>query len=91
CSWKNRIQFPTQNNIDPIIRYEISKGMNLTLKIYNLAGEEIASLVNGYRDAGIYEVRWDVSAQNKPLPSGVYIYRLTGDDFFIARKMILIH
>jgi photosystem II stability/assembly factor-like uncharacterized protein len=62
------------------------KGGFVTLKIYDLLGREIITLVNEQLQPGSYEVQW--SASN--IPSGVYFYRLTTDNFTDTKKMVLI-
>lgn len=57
-----------------------------TLKVYDVLGNEAATLVNEYRDAGSYEIEFDASS----LPSGVYFYKLQSGDFIQTRKMTLI-
>jgi hypothetical protein len=65
-----------------------------TLKVYDVLGREVATLVDEYRDAGRYEVEYDASQ----LPSGVYFYQLkvgdpstgSGQSFVESKKMILI-
>ena len=57
-----------------------------TLKVYNLLGNEVATLVNEFRPAGYYEVTWN--ANN--LSSGVYFYRLNAGNFIEIKKMILL-
>jgi hypothetical protein len=57
-----------------------------TLKVYDLLGREVATLVNEYKPAGSYEVEWDAS----DLPSGIYIYQLKTENFTSMKKMILL-
>ncbi|GMU95274.1 T9SS type A sorting domain-containing protein [Ignavibacterium album] len=57
-----------------------------TLKIYDILGNEIATLVDEYREAGRYKIEFDASS----LASGVYIYKLTAGSFISSKKMILI-
>jgi len=85
-----------QNHPNPFnpttrIRYQIPHDMNVSLKVYNMLGEEVRTLVEGYHVAGSFEVEWD-GRQNSgtPAPSGVYIYRLQGEGFTEVRKMILL-
>ena len=59
---------------------------NVILKIYDLLGREIQTLVNEGKPSGKYFVEFDGSN----LPSGVYFYRLRCDDFFETRKMLLL-
>jgi hypothetical protein len=56
------------------------------LIVYNSLGEEVSILVNEVRDAGNYEINFDGSA----LTSGVYYYRLTTEDYFEVKSMILL-
>ncbi|MEP0860038.1 MAG: T9SS type A sorting domain-containing protein [Ignavibacterium sp.] len=57
-----------------------------TLKVYDLLGNEIATLVDAYLEAGIYEFEFNAST----LPSGVYFYQLKSGDFIQTRKMVLL-
>ncbi|AFH48752.1 5'-Nucleotidase domain protein [Ignavibacterium album JCM 16511] len=57
-----------------------------TLKVYDILGNEVITLVDEYREAGIYEVEFNAST----LPSGVYFYQLKSGDFRESRKMILL-
>jgi hypothetical protein len=57
----------------------------ITLKVYDVLGNEIATLVNEEKPAGIYEVEWNAIG----LPSGVYFYRLQANSFIETKKMIL--
>ena len=67
------------------IRYAIPKTSHVTLKVFNLAGQEVATLVSERKLAGEYEVQWSpINA-----PSGMYVYRLQTGDFSEIRKLIL--
>jgi len=78
--------YPNPFNPSTSIRFGIPEGSNVTLKIYNTLGEEVAALVNEYLDAGTYTYRFDASN----LTSGIYIYTLQAGDQIISNKMILI-
>ncbi|RMD96954.1 MAG: choice-of-anchor D domain-containing protein, partial [Calditrichaeota bacterium] len=81
---------PNPFNPSTRIRYSLNQGMNVTLKIYSLLGEEVRTLVNGYQNAGTYQVRWDArNNAGQKVPSGVYIYRLEGEGVVAVKKMIL--
>ncbi|MCX6143539.1 MAG: T9SS type A sorting domain-containing protein [Ignavibacteriales bacterium] len=62
-----------------------SGGELVTLKVFDVLGREISTLVNEMRPAGVYKVRWDASS----LPSGVYFYRLQAGAFTETKKMVL--
>jgi len=76
------------NPFNPItnIRYQVAAVSFVTLKIYNLLGKEVATLVNEKKDRGAYAVAFNAGE----LSSGVYFYRLTAGDFSDTRKMILV-
>jgi hypothetical protein len=57
-----------------------------TLKVYDLLGEEVATLAEGVKQPGEYDVRWDASKYF----SGVYFYQLQAGKFTAVRKMLLI-
>jgi hypothetical protein len=57
----------------------------VSLKVYDVLGNEIATLVNEEKPAGSYALEFDASE----LSSGVYFYKLTAGDFIMAKKMIL--
>ena len=58
----------------------------MTLKVYDVLGREVATLVNGEREAGTHRVRWEATG----LPSGVYVYRLLSNGFAGTRKLLLV-
>lgn len=76
------------NPFNPVtkINFSIPVGSFVTLKIYDVAGIEVASLVNQTKQAGIYSV--DFNAVN--VSSGVYFYKLTADNFSDIKKMTII-
>ncbi|MEJ2195970.1 MAG: T9SS type A sorting domain-containing protein [Ignavibacteriaceae bacterium] len=58
----------------------------VSLKVYDVLGNEVVSLVNENKVAGNYSVQFDASN----LPSGIYIYRLTSGQFTSSKKLILL-
>jgi hypothetical protein len=60
--------------------------MNVTLEVYNLLGQRVASLVDGVQLAGSYQVRFDA----KELASGIYWYQLTAGTVHQTKRMLLI-
>jgi photosystem II stability/assembly factor-like uncharacterized protein len=78
--------YPNPFNPSTTIQYAISSRQFVTLKIYNILGKEIATLVNEEKQTGIYEMTWN--AEN--LPSGIYFYQLRAGNFIQTRKMLLL-
>ncbi len=61
----------------------------VTLRIYNVLGQEVATLVNGLRQPGTYSVVWDaVNNFDGSIPGGIYFYRLQAGDFSATRRMV---
>ncbi|MBU1299564.1 MAG: T9SS type A sorting domain-containing protein [Bacteroidetes bacterium] len=58
----------------------------VTLKVYDILGREVATLVDGWKEAGRYEIEWDGSGQS----SGVYLYKLSAGEFVAVKKMLLV-
>jgi hypothetical protein len=80
------------NPFNPLtkIRYKISELSFVTIKVYNVLGNEITTLVSEQKPAGSYEVTFDVSSIDGGLPSGIYIYRLHTPTFTVIKKMTLL-
>ncbi len=78
--------YPNPFNPATTIQYAIPRAGVVTLKVYNILGQEVRTLVNEYRAAGAYTVRFDASR----LSSGVYFYRLQSGSFNIVKKMALV-
>jgi len=77
--------YPNPFNPKTTINFSIPEAGNVTLKVYDALGKEVATLVNGYMTAQSYEVDFDASS----LASGVYFYTLNTDNFTQTMKMIL--
>jgi photosystem II stability/assembly factor-like uncharacterized protein len=78
--------YPNPFNPTTSLQYTIGSRQFVTLKVYDLLGREIATLVNEEKPAGEYEVEFDGSA----LTSGIYFYQLKAGEFTETRKMILL-
>jgi len=76
------------NPFNPItkIRYQIPCLSFVTLKVYDVLGNEIETLVDETKGISNFEVTWNA----KGLPSGIYFYRLRAGDFIETKNMILI-
>ena len=78
--------YPNPFNPSTRIQYAISSRQFVTLKVFDVLGTEIETLVNEEKSAGKYELNWNAAN----LPSGVYFYRLQAGSFVQTRKMILL-
>ncbi len=78
--------FPNPFNPSTTFRYAIPKPTPVNLKIFNILGEEVESLVNKELPVGIYELTWDASH----LASGMYFYRLEAEGFVQTKKLLLL-
>ncbi|NTW49193.1 MAG: S8 family serine peptidase, partial [Chlorobiales bacterium] len=78
--------YPNPFNPVTTISYAIPTGSFVKLKVYDLLGREVSTLVNDRRPAG----RYDVSFDAKSLSSGIYFYRLTAGSFAESKKMLLV-
>ncbi|MFA6455623.1 MAG: T9SS type A sorting domain-containing protein [Bacteroidota bacterium] len=77
--------YPNPFNPSTTIRYAVPVNGNVTLKVFNMIGQEVATLVNEYQTGGNYAVSFDASR----LSSGIYFYSLTGQHTVETKKMML--
>ncbi|HEX2867423.1 MAG TPA: T9SS type A sorting domain-containing protein [Ignavibacteriales bacterium] len=78
--------YPNPFNPSTSISYSVLKAGRVTLKVYNLLGNEVAILVSEYKNAGVHKATFDASM----LPSGVYIYTIQSGEFRSAKKMTVL-
>jgi hypothetical protein len=84
-SYKLEQNYPNPFNPSTKISYGIQEAGVVNLKVYDILGSEVVTLVNEHKSAGNYEINFG----KNELASGVYIYRLTVNNFVQTRKMIL--
>jgi len=78
--------YPNPFNPTTVISYQLPVASTVSLKVYDVLGKEVMTLVNGRQDAGTYNIT--LNAVN--LSSGVYFYRLQAGNFVATRKMLLV-
>ncbi|MEO8230753.1 MAG: T9SS type A sorting domain-containing protein, partial [Ignavibacteriota bacterium] len=78
--------YPNPFNPSTKISWQSPVGSHQSLKVYDILGNEVATLVDEYKPAGSYEVEFDASR----LTSGIYFYRLQAGSFVETKKMILL-
>ena len=79
-----RSNYPNPFNPSTIFEFRVSSFGFVSLKVFDVLGRDVATVVNGVRPAGVYSVRWNASS----LPSGVYFYQLRAGDFVDTKKMV---
>ncbi len=78
--------YPNPFNPSTTIRFSIPEAGLVTLKVYNLLGQEVATLLNNEQASGVYEATFDASK----LSSGIYFYTLEAKNFTSTKKMVLL-
>jgi photosystem II stability/assembly factor-like uncharacterized protein len=78
--------YPNPFNPSTSIKYQVSSNSQVSLKVYDVLGNEVATLVNEEKPAGSYEVKFDASG----LTSGIYFYTLATGSFIETKKMVLL-
>ena len=83
--------YPNPFNPTTTIKYAINSRKLVTLKVYDILGSEVATLVNEEQGAGNYKVEFNLARDSSPaIASGIYFYRLQTGDFVQTRKMIFL-
>jgi len=84
--YKLEQNYPNPFNPTTVINFTLPNAGNVTLKVYNSIGQEVATLINGYKAASNYQVDFNAAG----LTSGVYFYTLSVDNFTQTKKMMLL-
>lgn len=77
--------YPNPFNPSTVISYQLPASSNVTIKVYDLLGNEVATLVDENKPAGVYEVEFD----GNELSSGIYFYKLQAGSLIATKKMVL--
>jgi aminopeptidase N len=78
--------YPNPFNPTTNIKYQIANKSFVTLKVFDILGKEVETLINEFQNAGTYEVGFE----GRNLPSGIYYYKIQTGDFTRVKKMVLI-
>ena len=82
--------YPNPFNPSTKIQYQVSSNALVTLKVYDVLGNEVATLVNEYKPAGTYEIEFNSSSGIRHPASGNYFYQLKAGNYSSTRKMLLL-
>jgi hypothetical protein len=81
---------PNPFNPETEISFSLPERSQASLVIYNILGEKVKILVDQSMEAGVHTVHWNGKDQaGNPVASGIYFYKLTAGDLFLAKKMVL--
>jgi hypothetical protein len=78
--------YPNPFNPSTTIRFQLAASSRVTLKIYDVLGREVASLVDGQMNAGVHQVTFDAAK----FASGIYFYRIQAGSFTATKKLMLL-
>jgi hypothetical protein len=82
--------YPNPFNPGTTIEYRLAGRQDVSLKVFNMLGQEVATLVNEPQNAGVYRVQWDGTDRlGQKAASGIYLFRFQAGDFVQTRKMLL--
>ncbi|MFQ5708481.1 MAG: FlgD immunoglobulin-like domain containing protein [bacterium] len=83
--------YPNPFNPTTVIKYAVPKAGLVTLRIFNIAGQEVTTLLQKQQAAGRYQVSWDGrDFRGQPVAAGLYFYRLEVRDFNQVKRMVLL-
>lgn len=85
-SFSLRQNYPNPFNPSTVIQYQLPKAVAVSLKVYNILGQEVAKLVDEFQQPGDYKITWTPNN----LASGVYFYRLQAGGFVETKKLVLL-
>jgi len=78
--------YPNPFNPETVIEFSIPGASQVTMKIYNIQGQEVDKIVNEHMNAGTFQVKWDAVQ----FPAGVYYYKIQAGEFVETKKMLLV-
>jgi glucuronoarabinoxylan endo-1,4-beta-xylanase len=77
--------YPNPFNPSTTIKYELPTDEKVSIKVFNMLGQQLLMPIDGFQPAGYHQVTFDT----KSLPSGIYFYQMTAGSFVQTKKMIL--
>ena len=84
--------YPNPFNPETVISFQLPESRTVILKVYNLLGAEICTLVNEKKEAGYHRIIWNGKDEmGQEIPTGVYLFKIEAGDFCMNRKMVKLH
>lgn len=91
ATFELRQNYPNPFNPTATIEYALPQAEKVELRVFNILGQAVKTLVDEEKPAGYHQVVWDGKDQlGRPLSSGVYIYKIVAGDFVETKKMHLV-
>ena len=81
--------FPNPFNPITTLRYDLPKDSFVKIRVFDMSGNEVKTLVNETKGAGFNSVQWNATNNQGEISAGVYIYSIEADDFIQTRKILL--
>jgi hypothetical protein len=82
--------YPNPFNASTNITYELPMAARVKIEVFNVMGQRVKTLLDREEQAGVHIIEWDgTSESGNDIASGIYLYRLTSDDFRAEKKMVL--
>ena len=85
-AWQLAQNYPNPFNPSTVISYQLATPTRVRIAVFDILGNEVRELVNGFEDAGAHQVRFDASG----LSTGMYVYRIQAGSFTQSRSMMLV-
>ena len=83
--------YPNPFNPTTTVRFALKEKSDVTVKVYNIKGQLVNTLVNGKMDAGTHDVTWEgIDNRNRPVGSGVYMFRMVTPEYDKTIKSLLL-
>jgi hypothetical protein len=83
--------YPNPFNATTVIRFDLPEAVKTQIRVFNILGQEVATLVDELRPAGAHQIIWDSrSSTGDQVASGIYIYQIKAGNFVDSKKMVLI-
>jgi hypothetical protein len=83
--------YPNPFNPETTIRFQLARQGNVTIKIYNILGQKVRTMIDEVKPAGTYTIKWNgTNDRGLLVSSGIYFYQMISADFFKVQKMLFL-